>query len=126
MTNLEKNILRFVQMVEVLDFQRPTFHYNLKGNVKMQFNNFYVQLKSIRSTLHRHFNQEANEFLDNRAALIWEILDEVDKAVDNGHDPRMILAIAQSFNAGEIKLAGRGNHAPINKMKLEELKAKAA
>lgn len=122
MNHLEKSVLRFVQIVEVLDFQRTTFHYNLKGNVKMQFNNFYTQLKGMRNLLHRNFHPEAADFLDNRAALIWELLDELDKA----EDPRMILAVAQAFNAGDIKLQGRGQKTPINEMNLEQLKAKAA
>lgn len=118
----QANALTFVEMIEVLDYQRTTFHALLKGPVKMQFNNFNSHLQAIRGVLTKAFDQKSKTYLDDKAALVWELLYELRKA----EDPRMILAVAQAYNAGQIKLSGRGNHKPINEMSLEEIKIKAA
>jgi hypothetical protein len=110
--------LRFFLLIELMDFQRTTFQYNLKKEDKQRFNNLYGHLKTFRNRLLEGMTEQGKEYIDDMAALMWESLDELEQA----QDPRNMLLLMKAFNAGLVKMEGMDK--PLKEVSFEELNRK--
>lgn len=107
---------RFILLLEVIDFQNAMFTRLLRGNALNQYNILLGHMKKFRNFLHQNQHPDAAEFIDNRASLYWEIIDQTDKA----DDPRKVLAIIQAYNQGLIATSDNLDQ-PVNEIGFEEL-----
>lgn len=94
-----KDILRFILIARLFDFQAYTFCKDLKKEMKFRMNIFTGALNQILSLLKTNLPPEYEEYLDNTAADAWEVLEEF----DNAKDKAMFLAVCRAYNAGGIK-----------------------
>jgi hypothetical protein len=110
--------LRFRLLIELLDYQRVTFQYELKKEHKQSFNFLNAHLQKFRATLADGQPPGMAVWIDDLAAVLWESLDELMSA----EDPRGILFVLKAYNAGLVSMEGLDG-APLNKMKFESLAA---
>lgn len=113
------NIRRFIEMLELIDFHRTTFQYELKQYMKKRFNDYFTQHQGIRKALQSYLDEQSIENLDNKGCLMWEIYDQVEKA----GDPRKVLAVIQAYNEGLIATSDNLDQ-PINQLDFETLASK--
>jgi len=99
LTKRHKDIVRFIIIARLFDFQYPTFYKELKQEMKRRMNLFSASLNQILSLLRTNLPPEYEEYLDNTAAGAWEVLEEYEKAPDK----TMFLAVCRAYNAGGIK-----------------------
>lgn len=116
-----KDILMFIRIVRLLDFQYPAFLTGLKHEHKMRLNTFRANLNAFQNILKTNLPPEYDEQLDNDAAGAWDVLYEYSQADDKA----MFLAICQAYNAGGIQAETTGE--AVNSPEfIETLKPKAA
>src|SRR5688500_2044407 len=88
-----KEILRFILIARLFDFQAYTFCNGLKQEMKFRMNNFTSALNQILTLLKTGLPAEYETYLDNVAADAWEVIEEFDKAEDKA----MFLAICRAY-----------------------------
>lgn len=116
-----KDIVRFIIIARLFDFQYPTFYKDLKQEMKRRMNIFTGSLNAVLNLLKTNLPPEYEEYLDNNAAGAWEVLEEYDKAEDKA----MFLTMCKCFNEGMIM--DQTTRKPINEKGFAEvLKPKAA
>jgi hypothetical protein len=123
LTKRHKEILRFILIARLFDFQLPTFKHDLKGTFRYRINNFEANLNQIITLLKKGLPPEYEELLDNNAAGAWEVLEEF----ENAKDKALFLTVCKCFNQGLIQDSDNG--LPINEEEFKDVlktKSKAA
>ena len=121
LTKRHQDIVRFIIIARLFDFQYPTFYKDLKQEMKRRMNLFTASLNQILALLRTNLPQEYEDYLDNTAAGAWEVLEEYEKAKDKA----MFLTICKCYNEGLIHMEDETT--PVNEKAFTEvLKSKSA
>lgn len=94
-----RKLYRFAEFAETMDYVASDLRKELKGELKMRFNQVDAAIQHFRRFVTSKVPKQGLEEFDNKAALMFDVLDELEKC------PRkdLMLELMKEFNRAMCK-----------------------